>query len=458
MYKCLLCGAIFNKKIKKCLKCKENNIVELNKTNESYEPNAIIINKNNLGIERISAKCIGCGMCKNTCKEKENLKDNKCFNNCIECGQCIQTCPTGALIPKNDIPELKKHLKKKICIALVAPAVRVTIGDEFNKKYGSFEEKKLVGLLKKIGFDYVFDVTFGADLVITEESYELIERLKTKKNLPMISSCCPAWVLYAEKYYPELLNNLSTCKSPIAMLSNIIRTYFINKKNIKEEDIYIVAIAPCTAKKYECKRKELNTCDLTITTSELINLVKNKYNYNKIKEANFDSIFTGSASAYLFGSSGGVTEAIVRNTYNILTNDNLNELEEIRTLDGIKELKIKIGEEQLNIAIVNGIKNAKKVLNKKNKYHFIEIMNCEGGCIGGGGNPKIDIFKEKEIKEKRMKSLYEKDKTKKIKAPYQNTSIEKIYKNFLGKPNSKKAIKLLHTTYTNKSKEKEVVK
>lgn len=460
MYKCTLCNCSFTKKITRCPNCKEKNIIEI-KSGDDYEANAIIISENNLSIERDSSKCIGCAMCKNTCKLRENLRDNKNFNNCVECGQCIQTCPTGALMPKCDIPKLKENINKKICIAITAPAVRVTLGEAFGKKYGSFEEKKLVGILKKIGFKYVFDVTFGADLTITEESHELVERIKNKKNLPMISSCCPSWVLYAEKYYPELLNNLSTCKSPIAMLAQIIRTYFVEKKHLKEEDIYIVAIAPCTAKKYEIKRTELlgKSADLVITTKELINYIKEeKYDYDKIKEENYDNLFKeGSASGYLFGASGGVTEAVIRNAYNILTGEDLNnfELNEIRGLDGVKEANIFIGKEEINIAIVNGLSNAKRLLEQikkgTSKYEFIEVMNCYGGCIGGGGGPQIDIYKEAEIKEKRMESLYKKDKNKKIKSSYQNIDLINLYKKFIGKPNGKKAIKLLHTSFSDKS-------
>ena len=456
MYRCELCNVTFEKKTNKCPNCREKRIIEIN--NYDYEVNSISISDNNLAIERDSSKCIGCGMCKNTCKLRENLRDNKCFNNCVGCGQCIQTCPTGALIPKNDIGELEKNLKNKVCIALVAPAVRVTIGDAFNKKYGSFEEKKIVGLLKQIGFKYVFDVTFGADLTIMEESYELVERIKNKEKLPMLSSCCPSWVLYAEKYYPEILDNLSTCKSPISMLSTIIRTYFLNKKHLKEEDVYIVSIVPCTAKKYEVKRKELNSSDLAITTYELINYINNKkIDYEKVKEVNFDNVFNGSTSGLIFGASGGVTEAVIRNTYHILTNDTINnfELKEVRGLDGVKEANILIGDEEINIAVVNGLSNAKRLLDqlkkKKSKYEFIEIMNCFGGCIGGGGNPKLDIFKEAEIKEKRIDSLYEKDRVKKIRVPYQNKALMDIYSKYLGKPNGKKAIKLLHTTYNDKT-------
>ena len=270
MYRCELCNASFDKKVNKCPNCGETKIVFINDDKFDYEVNSIVISDDNLGIERDSSKCIGCGMCKNTCKLRENLKYNNMFTNCLQCGQCIQTCPTGALKPKNNLDELENNLKNKICIALVAPASRVTIGDAFNKKYGSFEEKKMVGLLKKIGFKYVFNVAFGADLTIMEESYELVDRIKNNDRLPMISSCCPSWVLYVEKYYPELLNNLSTCKSPISMFANIIKTYFIEKKHLNIDDICIVAIVPCTSKKYEIKRKELNSADLAITNYELI--------------------------------------------------------------------------------------------------------------------------------------------------------------------------------------------
>ena len=453
MFRCTLCNNYYDKKINICPKCKNKNFVLIENNDNGI--NATIID-DNLCIERDLAKCIGCGMCKNTCKLRENLKDNKFFNNCVYCGCCIQTCPTGALMPKNDMPELLKNLKNKTCIALVAPAVRVTIGEEFNKKYGSFEEKKLVGILKKMGFDYVFDVTYGADLTTIEESYELIERIKNNKNLPLISSCCPSSVLYIEKYYPELIKNLSSCKSPILMLATIIRNYFVSKKHL--DDVYIVAIVPCTSKKYEIKRKELmGYCNLAITTRELIDYIKDKYNYNTIEEASFDSIFNGSGSGYLFGNTGGVSESIIRCVYNILTDDDLNyfELNEVRGLDNVKETNIFIGDKEINIAVVNGMNNAKRILENikkgKSKYEFIEIMNCYGGCIGGGGGPKLDMYEESLIKEKRMNSLYKKEKLKKIKTSYKNGAIIDLYKKYLGKPNGKKAIKLLHTTYSDKS-------
>lgn len=460
MYRCSICNKKYEKNIKKCNKCKSRIKLIEKETNE-IEVNAVFVDNESFGIERDNSKCINCGMCINTCYLRENLKNNKNFNNCIECGQCIQTCPTGALKPKCDVSVLLNNLKKKTCIALVAPSVRVSIGDEFNKPYGSFEQGKLVGNLRKLGFDYVFDVTYGADLTIVEEAYELVDRIKTNKNLPMLSSCCPSWVLYAERYYPELLNHLSTCKSPISMLTEVINRYFIPKKNLNREDVFIVAVTPCTSKKYEIKRKELKGCDLVITTSELSNLIKQKkYNYEKIKESDFDYLFKeGSGSGVIFGASGGVTEAVVRMAYHILTNDSLNtfELKKVRGLENVKEANFVIDGKEINIAIVNGLSNVKRLLEQikknKSKYEFIEVMNCFGGCIGGGGQVKMDIFNEALIKDARMNSLYNRDKIKKIKSPYQNKCILELYQKYLGKPYGKKAHKLLHTVYFDKSSE-----
>ena len=460
MYRCSICNTTYEKRIKVCKKCKSE-VKFIEKETSEKQVNAVFVDDQSLGIERDNSKCINCGMCTNTCYLRENLKNNKNFNNCLECGQCIQTCPTGALKPKCDIPILLNNLNKKVCIALVAPAVRVSIGDEFNKDYGSFEQEKLVGILRKLGFDYVFDVTYGADLTIVEEAYELVDRIKTNKNLPMLSSCCPSWVLYAERYYPELLNHLSTCKSPISMLSEIINSYFIPKKNLNREDVFVVALTPCTSKKYEIKRKELKGTDLVITTSELSDLIKlKKYNYDKIKNSNFDYLFKeGSGSGVIFGTSGGVTESVIRMTYNILTGDSLKEYElhEVRGLENVKEANFIINGKEINVAVVNGLSNVKRLLEqikkKKSKYEFIEVMNCFGGCIGGGGQIKMDIYKEALIKNARSNSLYNRDKVKKIKSPYQNKDILELYSKYIGKPYGKKAEKLLHTVYFDKSKE-----
>jgi len=460
MYKCSICGCSYEKEVNVCLNC-NGDVKFIDVATLEKQANAIFVDDDNLALERDTSKCVGCSMCINTCSLRENLKNNKNFNNCVDCGQCIQTCPTGALKPKCDIPILLNNLKKKVCIALVAPSVRVAIGDDFGMPYGSFEQKKLVGILKKLGFNYVFDVTYGADLTIVEEAYELVERIKKSENLPMLSSCCPSWVKYCEMYYPELLGFLSTCKSPIAMLSNVINTYFISKKNLNREDVFVVAITPCTAKKYEIKREELNSADLVITTSELSDLIKlKKYDYSKIKEEDFDFLFKeGSGSSVIFGTSGGVTEAVVRMAYNLLTGDSLGtfDLYEVRGLEAVKEVNFMIGDREINIAVVNGLSNVNRLLEQikkgKSKYEFIEVMNCFGGCIGGGGQPKMDIYKEAFIKEARSKALYDRDKIKKIKTSYQNSDVINLYKKYLGKPNGKKAHRLLHTVYNDKSNE-----
>ncbi|MBE6156140.1 MAG: hydrogenase [Firmicutes bacterium] len=424
--------------------------------------NAIKISKDNICIKRISEKCINCGVCTNTCMERQGIQDLCGGKACVNCGQCIQKCPTGALVPKSDIEKLESALKSnKICIAYTAPSVRVALGDAFNMEPGSFVQGKLVASLRSIGFKYVFDVTFGADLTIMEEANELVERIQNNGVLPMFTSCCPAWVKYAEMFYPQILEHLSNCKSPIGMQGEMIKKYFIKKMNINPNDVFTVAITPCTAKKYEIARVEIGGTDCVLTTRELIEILKNKnIDIKNLGDSNYDSLLgEGSGAGMIFGNTGGVMEAALREANYILTKDYLPSLEfqEVRGLDNVKEASITINNLVINVAIIHGISAAKKILedvkNGVSKYHYIEVMNCFGGCIGGGGQPQIDDDKEIMIKEKRIASLYKKDKESKYRYSHDNPDVQRIYKEFLGKPLSQNSKIFLHTNYFDKSEE-----
>ena len=433
----------------------------------------IIYSKDNEAIEKDYSKCISCGYCVKICRDEVTVArmyeiDKSRKPICINCGQCVNMCPTESIHEKFDYLRLKKLLKDKSIVKTVsvAPAVRVAIGEEFGASLGENLEGKVVTALRKLGFDYVFDVTFGADLTIIEEAMELVNRIKNKGTLPMFTSCCPAWVKYAEIFYPEFIPNLSSCKSPITMQSTMIKTYFAGEKKIPAKDILNVVIAPCTAKKSEIKRKEINRsgCDDTdfvLTTRELALLLKEEaIDLKSLENSKFDSpLGKGSSAGLIFGNSGGVVEAALRTAYYYLTGKNLNKntikFNEIRGMKGIKEASVLINNIEIKVAVANGMKNAKilldKIKNGEATYHFIEVMNCLGGCIAGGGQPKTTLLNLDKTLLARMTGLYKEDDKAKIRFCHENKEIKEIYKDFFKYPNSSKAKELLHTTYQDKS-------
>ncbi len=424
---------------------------------ETVIPNAVKISKDNIAIRRIVEECINCGQCKLTCTKKEALDFEEDSSLCVNCGQCITTCPTKCLKPFNDISKLEEAKQnKKICIAYISPATRVTFGEIFNLPYGTFTLSKLVGFLKhNLGFDYVLDTTFGADLTIMEEASELIARLQENKNLPMFTSCCPAWVKYAKCFYPDLLPHISSCKSPIGMMGSIVKTYFTKINNLDKDNIFTVAITPCTAKKYEITLEGNKDTNAVITLYEIAEYIKkNHLKYENIKEDEMDTIFgEGSGAGIIFGNTGGVMEAALRTAYHFLTNKTLQNIEftSVRGLDGVREAIVKIKDQTIHVAIVDGMSNAKKLLKSiqenPSKYQFIEVMNCVGGCIGGGGQPLINTLEELKIKNARIKGLYQRDQEKNIRSSYENPDIIKLYNDYLEKPLSPKAKELLHTNH-----------
>ena len=434
------------------------------------------------GIIRNTAKCILCGRCIERCKEAQGISilgfenrgfetivapvQNRSFANvpCMQCGQCINVCPTGALMEHSEIEKVDEAFKagKKV-IVQTAPAVRAAIAEEFGEKIGTPGTGKMVAALHRLGFYRVFDVNFGADLTIMEEGYELIHRIKNGGVLPQITSCSPGWMNYMEYFYPEVIPNVSTCKSPHMMQGAITKTYFAKAHDLNPEDIFVVSIMPCTAKKYERQRPEMNKdVDAVLTTRELAKLIKRSgINWQKLPEEEFDQDLLGeySGAGVIFGVTGGVMEAALRTAYFVLTGKEYDKIvfENVRGLEGVREAEIK--ELGIKVAIASGMKNASKLIQEvkegKSPYAFIEIMGCPGGCINGGGQPYVhptllpneddDILDT--YRQKRAQVLYSEDEKQVIRQSHNNKDIQKLYKDFLGEPLSELSEELLHTHY-----------
>ncbi len=428
-------------------------------------------------MERDPAKCILCGRCVRTCGEIQKIGAidfaNRGFksivttpydkglnqSDCILCGQCILVCPTAALRENSSMKAVSTALqsKTKYTIVQIAPAVRATLGEEYHMPLGTDVTGKLVTGLRRLGFKKVFDTNFAADLTIWEEANELINRVKEGGTLPMFTSCCPGWVKYIETNAPELLNHVSSCKSPHEMEGAILKTYYAKKFGINPRDIYVVSIMPCTVKKFEASRSELSEqtmpdVDAVLTTRELVRFFEVAgIDFNDLNDDKFDDpLGESTGAAVIFGASGGVMEAALRSAYNSITGEHLDNLElaSIRGEGGVKEAAIQIGELTLNVAVVNGIGNIGPVLDEIkagiSKYHFIEVMACPGGCINGGGQP---IHQKTDKVLQRMKVLYELDKKSVKRRSYENESIKTLYKEYFIEPGSHVAHDILHTSY-----------
>ncbi len=422
-------------------------------------------------------KCILCRRCETVCTEVQTVSAlsavGRGFNtvispafglpmtetNCTFCGQCVSVCPTGALTEVNNTSKVWDVLndKEKFVIVQTAPAVRAALGEEFGLELGKAVTGKMVAALRSLGFNKVFDTDFAADLTIMEEATELMDRIKNGGKLPMLTSCCPGWITFFEHEFTDLLDIPSSCKSPQQMFGAIAKTYFAEKMNIDPEKIVVVSVMPCLAKKYEAARPEMNNdVDIVISTRELAKMIKEAgINFTHLQDEDFDSILGESTGAgVIFGVTGGVMEAALRTAYEWITGENLDNVDfkVIRGLDGIKEATIKIKDMEVKAAIASGLGNARKLLNNiregKADYQIIEIMACPGGCIDGGGQPYM--HGNYEILQSRMDALYEEDRNKPLRKSHENPAIIKLYDEFLGKPNSEKAHKLLHTKYTKK--------
>ena len=428
-------------------------------------------------------KCILCRRCVSTCKNVQEIGAIDCiergFESCISttydhslndvdctfCGQCIESCPTGALHEKESINDVWAKVKDPDTYVVVqtAPAVRVALGEEFGMPIGTNVKGKMVTALKRIGFDKIFDTNTGADLTIMEEANEFVERIQNNGVLPMITSCSPGWVRFAEKNYGDLLDHLSSCKSPHQMFGAIIKSYYAEKNNIDPNKIYVVSVMPCIAKKYESKREEMEVngirdVDSVITTRELARMIKQaNIEFDKLEDETFDNpMGEATGAAAIFGVTGGVMEAALRTAYELITGEELQKLEfeEIRGAKGIKKATVQIGDKQVKVAVAHGLGNARKVMEEiKNgtaDYSFVEVMACPGGCIMGGGQP-IKNSKTRmtvDVRGKRAAAMYSIDERSTIRKSHENPVLKQIYKDYIGNPGEHKAHELLHTHYT----------
>ena len=434
-------------------------------------------------------KCILCRRCVAACKKVQGVGAIDCINrgfescistvgdhslndvNCTNCGQCIEACPTGALHEKETINDVWIKLKDPDYYVVVqtAPAVRVALGEEFGMPIGTNVTGKMVTALKRLGFNKVFDTNTGADITIMEEAYELIERLKTNDNLPMITSCSPGWIKYIEMNYPELLPHLSTCKSPHQMFGALIKTYFAKKENIDPKKIYVVSVMPCIAKKYERQRPEMKNdglfdVDNVITTRELSRMIKQaNIEFTTLEDSSFDNpMGEATGAAAIFGTTGGVMEAALRTAQDALTGKCMDKIdfEEVRGEKEIKKATVNIDGNDLKVVAASGLKNARKILEEIKSgnadYQFVEIMACPGGCVMGGGQPikSSKIRREVDVRKLRADGLYSIDEKSQIRKSHENPVVRKLYEEYLEKPGSYRAHKLLHTHYTKKDKYK----
>ncbi len=487
---------------KNCQQCEKNGKCELlhvakitGARDDMYlgEQSATTVDRLTPSIIRDTSKCILCGRCVERCKNAHGMgilgfekrgfntivapAENRSFGNspCIFCGQCVSVCPTGALMEVSEIDRVDEAMKAgKYVVVQTAPAVRAALGEEFDMPVGTLVTGKMVAALKRLGFKKVFDTNFGADLTIIEEANELLDRIQNGGKLPMITSCSPGWVNYAEYNYGDLLPHLSSCKSPHQMFGAILKSYYCEKNGIDPKDMFVVSIMPCTGKKAEKERPELSVnglkdVDAVLTTRELGKLIKRSgINFAKLPDAEFDNDIVGeyTGAGVIFGATGGVMEAALRSAAKKLTGKELErvELHEVRGFADIKEATYDLGGKQIKVAVVHGMKYAKVLLDQiregKSEYHFIEIMGCPGGCIAGGGQPYVrpcflpnedaDILDT--YKAKRAAALYREDESKALRCSHKNPQIIELYEKFLGEPNSHKAHELLHTVYAEKER------
>ena len=440
------------------------------------------IEADNPAIRRIENLCIKCGQCRDICRDYisvlgyYDLSKTNDTAVCIHCGQCANVCPVSSITetPEMDAVIAAAKDPDKVLIVSTSPSVRVSLGEAFGMQRGSFVEGKMIALLRKLGADYVLDTNFAADMTIVEEASELVERLTTHdKPLPQFTSCCPAWVKFAEIYYPELLPNISSAKSPIGMQGPTIKAYFAKKMGIDPKKIVNVALTPCTAKKFEIRRGEMNASaryldlpglrdmDHVITTRELADWAKKAdIDFSTLEDSKFDKLMgEASGAGVIFGNTGGVMEAAVRTAYEFVTHEpapkELYTLEPVRGMQEIREAAVEIGTLRLQLAVIYGTSNVRRFLSMAKQsgkhYDFIEVMTCPGGCIGGGGQPKADVEERRTMVDSRIESLYKRDAQMKLRKSHENPELKQLYEEFYRKPLSPIAEEMLHTSYTDRS-------
>ncbi len=480
---------------KKCLSCVRGNHCELQKLafdygvdEDRFKGDDALYPIDDLSpyIVRDNSKCIQCMRCVAACKNiqsvsvigpikrgydvhvgcafEKSLDDSPC----VGCGQCIVACPVGALSEKSQIDEVWSAISNpdKQVVMFTAPSIRATLGECFNMPPGTDVEGKMVASIRRLGVDKVFNMNVTADLTIMEEAHEFIERVNGFGKLPMFTSCCPGWVKFVEHYYPEMIPNLSTCKSPQQMFGAMLKSYYCQKYGINPKNLFVVSVIPCTAKKFEITRKEQNAMgyqdvDVSLTTRELAKMIKGAgIMFEEINDEEFDNPFEiASGGGTIFGATGGVMEAALRTAANMLDSDIKKvEYREVRGNEAIKEATYNIAGVKVNVAVASGLANARKVLDSiksgEKDYQFVEIMACPGGCINGGGQPvqSDSVRNYVDLKQLRSQVLYNADKKLKIRKSHESPVIKMIYNEFFDSPGKARAHKLLHTTYVNRKK------
>ena len=481
---------------RKCLSCVRSGDCELQKLshdlkvddegkydgiNEVYD-----IDNSAAHMYRDNNKCILCRRCSAVCEKVQGIgviganergfKTNiaSAFDmglgdtSCVSCGQCIAVCPTGALSEKDNTSDVFKALADttKHVIVQTAPAVRAGLGEAFGMPIGTNVQGKMVASLRRLGFAKVFDTDFAADLTIMEEATEFLDRVKNGGVLPLITSCSPGWIKYCEHYFPDMTENLSSCKSPMQMFGAIAKTYYAEKMGIDPKDIVMVSVMPCTAKKFEIGRDDQNAAgvpdvDISITVRELARMIDRAgINFTELPDEEFDNpLGDSTGAAVIFGATGGVMEAALRTAVEVLTGDKLEKLDftDVRGVQGIKEATYNVAGMEIKVAIASGLANAKELLTKvKNgeaNYHFIEIMGCPGGCVNGGGQPQqpASVRNFTDLRAIRAKALYDLDASMPVRKSHENEAIKQLYKEYLGEPGSHKAHEILHTSYVKRS-------